>query len=103
MMFFDLDPRFWLASLGAALVRLATSERRSLLQSVVLVGTAVFAAWAFTDGVLDLLKLPDEIYRTPVTALVALTGENVMRWAMRMSEDPARLLDFIRSWLGMKK
>ena len=103
MMLFDFDPRFWLASLGAALVRLVTSERRSVVQSVVLVAVAVFAAWAFTDAVLDWLALPEHIYRTPVTALVALTGENVMRWLMRMSEDPARIIDVVRTWLGLRK
>lgn len=103
MMFFDFDPRFWIASFGAALVRLVTSERRSLVQSVILVATAVFAAWAFTDAVLDWLALPEHIYRTPVTALVALTGENLMRWVLRMSEDPGRLIDFIKAWLGVRK
>lgn len=100
MNFFDHDWRFWLAVLGAAFVRVATSENHSFLRSALTVGMAVFAAWTFTDVTLDYLNLPPPTYRNPVAALLALTGEGLMRFAIGAVNDPGKALDLWNKWRG---
>lgn len=100
MNLFDLDWRFWAAVLGAAFVRVVTSENHSLLRSVLTVAMAVFSAWIFTDVTLDYLNLPPATYRNPVAALLALTGEGLMRFAIAAVNDPRKILDL---WRGRAK
>lgn len=98
----DFDIKFWIAVVGAALVRVATSENHSLLRSSITVCTAVFLAWVFTDSALDWFNLPASTYRNPMAALLALTGEGLARFAINMVNDPAKALDFWEKWRAGK-
>jgi hypothetical protein len=96
----DFDLKFWVAVVGAALVRVATSENHSLVRSVVTVATAVFVAWVFTDAALDWFSLPVETYRNPMAALLALTGEGVARLVINLVNDPLKAVDLWNKWRG---
>ena len=91
------DLRFWLAVAGAAFIKLMTSPWHSPTRAVITVSAAVFSAWAFTDPVVDWLKLDPELYRNAVAAVLALTGEGLMRWLINIT--PER---FIEVWRGRK-
>jgi hypothetical protein len=100
MNIFEHDWRFWAAVVGAAFVRVATSENHSLVRSALTVGMAVFAAWTFTDVTLHYLNLPPATYRNPVAALLALTGKGLMRFAIDTTNDPNKALDLWDKWRG---
>lgn len=96
----ELDIKFWIAVVGAALIRVITSERKSFVRSMLTVGMAVFAAWTFTDAALDWFNLPPATYRYPIAALLALTGEGVMRAIINAVNDPGFGIDLYNRWRG---
>lgn len=81
-MWFGHSPSFWLAILGAILVKIVTSETHSFQRAVTTIIVAVFFAWAFTDAVVAYLNLDQEVFKTPAAALLALTGEGIARVMM---------------------
>lgn len=91
------DYRFWLAVAGAAFIKLMTSPWHSPTRAVITVMAAVFAAWAFTDPVIDWWNLSPDKYRNAVAAVLALTGEGSMRWLINAT--PERIFD---AWRGRK-
>lgn len=98
MMHSSFDYRFWVAVAGAALFKLLTSPWHSPTRAVLTVGAAVFVAWVFTDPVLHFMAWPAETYRNPVAALLALTGEGTMRWAIRITPDK-----LIETWKDLRR
>jgi hypothetical protein len=99
-MLFGHDWAFWLAATGAALVKLFTSQYQSFFRSCVTVAAAVFCAVVFTDAACDWFRLAPETYKVPMAALLALTGEALLRLALSLLDDPKRILDVIRAWRG---
>lgn len=99
---FGHDIGFWLAVIGATLVKLLTSPYHSFLRAAVTVFAAVFAAYIFTEPTVKWLGLEPETYTTPVAALLALTGEGLMRLGMASSNDPGKLFELLRQWRGGK-
>jgi hypothetical protein len=97
-MFTNFDLKFWVAVAGAALFKLLTSPWHSPTRAVLTVGAAVFVAWVFTDPVLHFMGWPAETYRNPVAALLALTGEGSMRWAIRITPDK-----LIQTWKDFRR
>jgi hypothetical protein len=105
MMFFGHDTSFWMATFGAAVVRILTAEYNGpallkLLRAVTIVFTAVFAAMVFTDPVCNYLGLNLEIYKVPMAAVLALTGEGIMRAVIRATGDFKFILEAIKAWRG---
>jgi len=98
MNFSGYDLEFWLAALGAALLKVITSPKHSITRSATTIAAAVFCAWAFTDAVLVYLELDPESYTIATAALIALTGENVTRWVMDLSPEK-----IIALWKGRGK
>jgi hypothetical protein len=94
----NFDLKFWIAVAGAALFKLLTSPWHSPTRAVLTVGAAVFVAWVFTDPVLHFMGWPAETYRNPVAALLALTGEGSMRWAIRITPDK-----LIQTWKDLRR
>lgn len=94
----SFDYRFWVAIAGAALFKLLTSPWHSPTRALLTVSAAVFSAWVFTDPVLHFMSWPPDAYRIPVAALVTLTGEGTMRWAMRITPDK-----LIQTWKDLRK
>lgn len=91
------DYKFWIAVLGATLVKVLTSQWQSFMRALVMIITAIFCAWAFTDPVVDYLNLNPVTYRTPIAALLAMTGESGIRWLITVTPD--KLFDM---WRGRK-
>lgn len=98
----NFDLSFWAAAVGAAIVRVITSENHSFFRSTLTVAMALFSSWAFTDPALDWLNLPSETYKIPMAALLALTGEGVMRFIISIANDPTKGLDFWVKWRSGK-
>lgn len=103
MNLFGHDWTFWVALVGAALVRVATSPFHSILRAVIMVGTSVFVAWAFADAVLDLLHLNPATYKTAVGALLALTADGIVRMIFSYAEKPDQLIELWRKFRGQSK
>jgi hypothetical protein len=95
---------FWLAVIGAAGVKLFTSEYTGFLRALTTVVAAVFAAYFFTTPAMTLLGLDQETYTTAMAAIMALTGEGLMRWIMGVSNslpsDPSKIVDLFKRWAG---
>lgn len=73
---------------------------------IVTVLAAIFSAYFFTSPAMHLLGLDPGVYTTVMAAVMALTGEGLMRWAMKMVDglpsDPGKILDLIKQWRGGK-
>ncbi|MCV0395496.1 MAG: hypothetical protein K5872_22370 [Rhizobiaceae bacterium] len=95
-MIFGHDIAFWIAVAGATVVKLMTSPFHSLFRAVATVFAAVFSAYVFTDPVVHWLELNSETYTAPMAALLALTGEGIIRSLMAASFDPAKILEWWR-------
>ena len=97
-MIFGHDITFWVAVAGATLFKLITSPTSTIRSAALTVLAAVFSAWAFTDFVIAYFDLSSDVYQIPVAALVALTGEGVMRWLTNLT--PTKALQF---WKELRK
>lgn len=84
------DYRLWLAVLGAAVFKVALSPWYSLKRAAVTLSAACFCAWLLTDPALHFMNLAPEVYGYPAAALMAFTGDGIIRWLMRMT--PEKLL-----------
>lgn len=91
---FDHDLRFWVAVIGATLLKLLTSQANSPVKVIVTVIAAVFAAWVFTDPLIHWMQWDAATYKAPLAALLALTGEGIMRSLMTINLE--KLLDYWR-------
>ncbi len=101
-MIFGHDFSFWVAVFGAILVKLVTSESHSIPKVLAAVVTALFAAWAFTNPLLNYLQLPAEDYKVLLAALLALTGEGLVRSLISITSSPDKIIDLWKSLRGGK-
>lgn len=99
-MWFGHDLSFWWAVIAAVVVKIVTSQYHSIWRASGTVFAAVFFAYFFTDAAVDWLNLNSETYKAPVAALLALTGEGLMRMAFGWMNNPQFLTDIIRAWRG---
>lgn len=88
------EPRFWVAVLGATVLKLATSRhdgspRQMIFRAVATVAFAVFAAWVFTDPIIARMGWDPDTYKAPTAALLALSGEGFMRSLMKLNLERA--------------
>lgn len=88
MNFFGHDWTFWVALIGAALVRVLTSPFHSLLRACAQVFVSVFMAWLFTDPAISYLHLDPLVYRAPVGGLIALTADGIVRAILGWAANP---------------
>ena len=100
----EIDPAFVLAILGSVVIKLRTSRRLGLVAVCFVVFAAVFSAVAFTDLAAFLLGIGSGNARYGLAALLALTGEGLMRALIGYSNDPksgvSALAELIRAWRG---
>ena len=101
-MFLGQSLAFWVAIIGAIVVKLLTSPYHSLLRAVSTVFAALFAAYIFTDAAVDWIGLDPEKYTVPMAALLALTGEGLMRMVVKITSDYKEILNIIREWRGRR-
>lgn len=103
MNLFGHDWTFWVALIGAALIRVATSPFHSIPRAVIMVGTSVFIAWLLTDAVVDFLKLNPLIYKAPVGGLLALSADGLVRLFFTYLEKPEAVIELWRKFRGTSK
>lgn len=100
------DLAFWLAVAGATVVKLLTSQYGGPVKMIVTVLAAIFSAYFFTSPAMHLLGLDPGVYTTVMAAVMALTGEGLMRWAMKMVDtfpsDPSNLIELLKQWRNGK-
>lgn len=96
-MIFGHDFSFWIAVVGATLIKAVASESKNLRASVVMVGSALLTAWVGTEAVLDFFSWNPETYKIPTAVILALVGENLMRFLIRVT--PETIFDM---WGGKK-
>lgn len=98
------DLAFWLAAGGATVVKILTSEYGGPVRLFATVVAAIFSAYFFTPPAMHILGLDPEVYTTVIAAVMALTGEGLMRWAMRMADslpsEPSKIIELFRQWRG---
>ncbi|MCO5157891.1 MAG: hypothetical protein M9945_14275 [Aquamicrobium sp.] len=92
------DISFWLAVLGAAILKLATSPRMTWLRSLISVFAALFVAWVFTKPALAFLDLDRDTYTIPVAVLIGLTGEGLCKWLIFSANNPKEAIEFLKIW-----
>ena len=92
------EVRLWLAILGAVAVKLLLSDRMTLFRSVATSAAGIFAAWVFTDPILNLIGWEPERYRIAAAAMLALTGENLLRRILDFSKSESMIADLIKVW-----
>ena len=99
-MIFGHDLSFWISVAGATIVKLLTTPYKSLIHLGLTIFAAVFSAMVFTDPVLAWLKLDPNAYKAAIAALLALTGEGIMRALITVAADPTKALEWVRAWRG---
>lgn len=99
-MWFGHDLSFWLAVVGAVLVKLFTSTYHSIWRAFATVFAAVFFAYFFTEPALAFLSLDADTYKVPLAALLALTGEGFIRMVLGWMDNPDFLTSVIKAWRG---
>ena len=95
-MFYGHNIFFWIAVLGAGVLKLVLSPWPGALRSAIGFVAALFIAVIFTDPVLAYFNLNPDTYKNAVAALVTLTGEGVVRWLLKMMADPKKLMEWVR-------
>lgn len=81
-------------------MKMLSSPYKSILRAILTGFAAIFSAWVFTDPVIHWFSLDREVYRIPMAALMTLTGEGLMRFAIRVANDPTQILDWWKTWKG---
>jgi len=82
-----IDGLFWLAIAGGILVKLTFSETKMTKRQVAsTIIAGVFCAVFLSKPLLDLLKLDGEHFEYGIVALLALTGEHVVRRVVKFSQ-----------------
>ena len=96
------DIAFWFAALGSALLKILLSPWMGFWKGVISIVAALFCAIVFTEPVLDYLNMDPETYKAALAALIALTGEGVVRWLLQIATEPGKLAAMIKTLRGEK-
>lgn len=96
----DFDLKIWITVAIAIVFKLITSQSLSLMKAIVTVISAIFCAWVFTEPVLIFFNMDKESYELPMAAVLALTGEGLIRWLIQISNDPNEIFNIIKKLKG---
>lgn len=99
MELFSIDWKFWAVAAGATLIKVASSPYFSLPRAALMVFAALFSVYVFTDPLMHWLQL-EVRYRLALAALVALTGEGLMRMIITCANDPRQFMELLKIWRG---
>ena len=92
-----------LITIGAGLVVKVLLSTSMTAAKIIAASTAgVFVAWVFTDPIIGWVGMDPLLYRVPLAALLALTGEQIVRRLIRYSDKPDELLADIIKFRGGK-
>lgn len=87
---------FWIAVTVAILIKLTTSRKLRPFQVASTILISVGAAHVGSAYVSIKTGLPDEI----AAALLALTAEELARWAIKLANDPREAISLLKQWRG---
>ena len=85
---------FWAAVLLAVIIKLKTSSRLGLWGTITAIASALLSAYAFAEPLSRWLGFSEII----VAALIALTGEGLMRYILIVVNNPEELKEWLRLW-----
>ena len=94
------ETRLWLAIIGAVVVKIVLSDKLTLVRSFATASAGIFAAWVFTDPLLAALGWEPDRYRIAVAAMLALTGENLLRRLLDFTGSDSMISDLLKMWRG---
>jgi hypothetical protein len=100
MNLFGHDIAFWFAAFGSAALKIALSPWMGVWQGIISIGSALFCAIVFTAPVLNYLNMDPETYKAALAALIALTGESIVRSMLQLVTEPGKLAEMIKSIRG---
>lgn len=100
MNIFGQDLVFWIVAIGATILKVLLSPWAGFLRAAISIVSALFLAVVFTEALVSYLNLNPETYKTPVAALVALTGEGLTRWLLQLVADPRKIVSLFKVWRG---
>jgi hypothetical protein len=92
------DMAFWLSAAGATVIKILTSQYGGPIRMAASVLAALFSAYFFTSPALHFLGLDPEVYTTLMAAVMALTGEGIMRFIISLSNNPEKVIDLFQLW-----
>lgn len=95
------DWRYWATIVGAALLKVLMSSTLTFFQAVLSFALGVFTAWVFTEPFIDWVGLNPVVYMTPTAAILALTGEQIVRRIIRYANRPGDLHKDIKTWKNL--
>ncbi len=90
------SPEFWCAVIAAIIIKLRTSATLGFYGVISITAVSLTAAYAATDWVVSLTGAPEPI----CAGLVVLTAEGVMRWVLKMADDPTQAVEIWAKWRG---
>ncbi len=99
---FKYELSVWVAIVGAAAVKLVTSPYQSVVKSIVTAFIAMFCAIVFTAPLVAYINFDPDTWHIPVAALLALTGEGLVRTVIAFSNNPKEFLEMLKIWRGKK-
>lgn len=100
MNLFGHDIAFWFAAFGSAALKIALSPWMGVWKGAISVGAALFCAIVFTGPTLNYLNMDPETYKAALAALIALTGESIVRSLLQIATEPGKLAEMIKSIRG---
>ena len=101
-MLFGHDIAFWFAAIGSAFLKILLSPWMGLWKGLASVVAALFCAIVFTEPLLNYLNMDPETYKSALAALIALTGEGVVRWLLQIATEPGKFTEMLRNLRGPK-
>jgi hypothetical protein len=101
---------FWIAVCTAISIRIIVSYDRQLprltsfLRASLSVIIGVFMAVTFTDAILDLRELDPDVWERPVAAVIAITGESIVRFSINfIPRNLKEVIELINAIGGLRK
>ena len=91
-MIFGHDLYFWVTLIGAGIAKILMTKWNGTIATVMSFTVGLFLGVVFHDPVLSFFKLDPNTYSYVVVVLIVLTGENLARWVMKNSNNPAEFL-----------
>lgn len=91
---------FWFIVIGVSVFKAVTTPEKTKLSMLMSAIVALFCAAAFTESVVELLKLTGTSMQYAVAGLVALTGEHLMQLVVTLIRDPAKGIELWKKIRG---
>lgn len=107
--FLNHDPTFWIVVFAVTFLKLGYSETplgvnisrwRKFGKYMFLFAAAVIPAFVATKGVAELIGIESKPVEYLIAAGLVITGDGLVRWLMRVSNDPKALIEI---WKSLRK